>query len=52
MLVRGNWQRGECLKIFLIALFDAIGTLARYGLQGMVQIRMDGAFPYGTLLKK
>jgi CrcB protein len=37
------------LKIFLIALFGAIGTLARYGLQGVVQIRMGGAFPYGTL---
>jgi CrcB protein len=51
MLVRGNRRRrGECLKIFLIALFGAIGTLARYGLQGVVQIRMGGAFPYGTLL--
>jgi fluoride exporter len=38
------------LKIFLIALFGAIGTLARYGLQGVVQIRTGGAFPYGTLL--
>jgi fluoride exporter len=34
----------------MIALFGAIGTLARYGLQGVVQIRMSGAFPYGTLL--
>jgi len=50
MLVRGNWWRGDGLKIFLIALFGAIGTLARYGLQGVVQIRMGGAFPYGTLL--
>src|SRR6201998_495031 len=50
MLVRGNWRRAEDLKIFLIALFGAIGTLARYGLQGVVQIRMGGAFPYGTLL--
>ena len=38
------------MKIFLIALFGAIGTLARYGLQGVVQIRTGGAFPYGTLL--
>ena len=38
------------MKIFLIALFGAIGTLARYGLQGAVQIRMGGGFPYGTLL--
>src|SRR5258705_3521070 len=50
MLIRGIWRRGEGLKIFLIALFGAIGTLARYGLQGVVQIRMGGAFPYGTLL--
>jgi CrcB protein len=34
----------------LIAIFGAVGTLARYGLQGVVQIRAGGAFPYGTLL--
>jgi fluoride exporter len=38
------------VKIILIALFGAIGTLARYGLQGIVQIRMGSTFPYGTLL--
>jgi CrcB protein len=38
------------LKIFLIALFGAVGTLARYGLQGVVQVRMGTTFPYGTLL--
>jgi len=38
------------LKTFLIALFGAIGTLARYGLQGVVQLRMGSGFPYGTLL--
>lgn len=38
------------MKLFLIALFGAIGTLARYGLQGVVQIRMGSGFPYGTLL--
>lgn len=38
------------MKLFLIALFGAIGTLARYGLQGAVQIRMGSFFPYGTLL--
>ena len=31
-------------------LFGAIGTLARYGLQGIVQIRTGGTFPWGTLL--
>jgi fluoride exporter len=38
------------LRIFLIALFGAIGTLARYGLQGVVQIKTGSTFPYGTLL--
>ena len=38
------------MKIFLIALFGALGTLARYGLQGVVQVRMGSTFPYGTLL--
>jgi CrcB protein len=38
------------LRLILIALFGAIGTLARYGLQGVVQFRTAGAFPYGTLL--
>ena len=38
------------MKLFLIALFGAVGTLARYGLQGVVQVRMGSGFPYGTLL--
>jgi fluoride exporter len=38
------------LRILLIALFGAIGTLARYALQGLVQVRAGGTFPYGTLL--
>jgi len=38
------------LKILLIALFGAVGTLSRYGLQGLVQTRTDSTFPYGTLL--
>jgi len=38
------------LRFFLIAVFGAIGTLARYGLQGLVQIKMGSTFPYGTLL--
>jgi CrcB protein len=36
------------LRLTLIAIFGAIGTLARYGLQGVVPFR--GGFPYGTLL--
>lgn len=38
------------MKLTLIALFGAIGTLARYGLQGAVQFRSGSTFPYGTLL--
>lgn len=38
------------MRIALIAIFGAIGTLARYGLQGVVQIRTASTFPYGTLL--
>ena len=41
---------GARLRILLIALFGAVGTLARYGLQGLVQVRIGGTFPYGTLL--
>jgi CrcB protein len=48
-------KNGSCglepnLKIVLIALFGAAGTLARYGLQGLVQVRTSGTFPFGTLL--
>ncbi len=38
------------MRLILIAVFGAIGTLARYGLQGVVQVRTVGTFPYGTLL--
>ena len=38
------------LRIFLIALFGAIGTLARYGVHTLVQAKMGSDFPYGTLL--
>ena len=38
------------MRLLLIAVFGAIGTLARYGLQGVVQIRVGSTFPYGTLL--
>ena len=37
------------MRLFLIATFGAIGTLARYGVQGLLQIRMGSTFPYGTL---
>ena len=41
---------GAKLRLILIAVFGAIGTLTRYGLQGLVQVRTGGTFPYGTLL--
>lgn len=37
------------MRILLIALMGALGTLTRYGLQGVVQYRSGSAFPYGTL---
>jgi fluoride exporter len=40
---------GADLRLLLIATFGAIGTLARYGLQGIIQIRAGSTFPYGTL---
>ena len=47
---RGRMRTGENVRLFLIAIFGALGTMARYGLQGVVQLRMGGTFPYGTLL--
>jgi fluoride exporter len=38
------------LRLALIAIFGALGTLARYGLQGVVQVRTASTFPLGTLL--
>ena len=38
------------MRLTLIAIFGAIGTLARYGLQGLVQLKMASTFPYGTML--
>lgn len=37
------------MRFVLIAIFGAVGTLARYGLQGLIQVRAGGTFPYGTL---
>ena len=38
------------MRIFLLVVFGAAGTLARYGLQGLVQQRTGGTFPVGTLV--
>jgi CrcB protein len=34
---------------FMLILFGSLGTLARYGLQGVVQDRTGSQFPTGTL---
>ncbi|HUK51783.1 MAG TPA: fluoride efflux transporter CrcB [Candidatus Binatia bacterium] len=38
------------MRLFLIAVFGAMGTLTRYGLQGIVQQRAGPGFPAGTLV--
>ena len=38
------------MRLLLIALFGAVGTVTRYGLQGLVQTKMGSTFPFGTLL--
>ena len=37
------------MRIALLIIFGAAGTLARYGLQGLVQHRSISNFPSGTL---
>ncbi len=37
------------MRIFLLIVFGSIGTLARYGLQGLVQYNVETTFPSGTL---
>jgi CrcB protein len=36
-------------KILMLCIAGALGTLARYGLQGIVQRWTGGSFPWGTL---
>jgi CrcB protein len=38
------------VRIVLLIVFGAAGTLARYGLQGLVQQRTGPGFPSGTLV--
>lgn len=42
-------ESGVELRIALVVLFGALGTLARYTLQGLVQHRAATTFPAGTL---
>lgn len=37
------------MRIGLLIVFGALGTLARYGMQGLVQQRTSSDFPSGTL---
>jgi fluoride exporter len=37
------------LRIALLIVFGALGTLARYALQGVMQTRTSSTFPSGTL---
>src|SRR6267154_4298852 len=46
----GELRIGATLRLALIAIFGAIGTLARYGFEGLVQVRTASTCPYGTLL--
>src|SRR5579864_7452000 len=41
---------GATMRITLLIVFGAAGTLARYGLQGFVQHRAGSSFPTGTLI--
>jgi fluoride exporter len=43
-------EKGDTLRITLLMVFGALGTLARYGLQGLVQHRTGSSFPAGTLV--
>jgi CrcB protein len=43
-------EGGTPVQIFLVIVFGIAGTLARYGLQGVVQHRTGSGFPTGTLV--
>jgi len=38
------------LRLTLIAIFGAVGTLLRYGIQVLMQVQPGSTFPWGTLL--
>jgi fluoride exporter len=48
--LRREQRIGETLRLALIGLFGAVGTLLRYGIQGLMQVSTGGTFPWGTLL--
>lgn len=38
------------MRFVLIAIFGAVGTLLRYGIQVFTTVQTGGTFPWGTLL--
>ena len=50
MLGTGDRESDGELRTLLLIVFGSAGTLARYGLQGLVQFHTDSTFPAGTLL--
>ena len=48
--MRLDGRKGDDVRIALLIVFGAAGTLARYGLQGVVQHRTNSDFPSGTLV--
>jgi fluoride exporter len=46
---RNGAGNGEDVRILFLILFGALGTLARYGLDGWIQYRVGSVFPAGTL---
>jgi CrcB protein len=44
-----NAEREALVRVMLLMVFGAAGTLARYGLDGWIQNRAGPGFPYGTL---
>lgn len=43
-------RKGDLVRLALPIIFRALGTLARYGLQGVAQARTRASFPAGTLV--
>ena len=49
MLEHAAAESEQTVRIILLMLLGAAGTLARYGLDGWIQNRLGAAFPAGTL---
>jgi CrcB protein len=49
LLAASRHRKRAIVRIVLLIVFGAAGTLARYGLDGWIQHRVGSAFPAGTL---